>query len=100
MIYFMRICNTGVLLVSNGKVSCDLIRACSDDSHDTYELDTCMNSNLSAAPRLRRRAISSEEDMAQDQRSEERSGYETSGYRETFAAACMVYARFLMLYTI
>ena len=38
--------------------------------------------------------------MAQDQRSEERSGYETSGYRETFAAACMVYARFLMLYTI
>ena len=34
MIYFMRICNTGVLLVSNGKISCDLIRACSDDSHE------------------------------------------------------------------
>ena len=40
MIYFMRICNTGVLLESNGKFSCDLIRACSDDSH---ELDTHMN---------------------------------------------------------
>ena len=37
MIYFMRIFNTGVLLVSNGKILCDLIRACSDDSH---ELDT------------------------------------------------------------
>ena len=34
VIYFMQICNTGVLLVSNGKISCDLIRACSDDSHE------------------------------------------------------------------
>ena len=34
MIYFMRICNTGALLVSNEKLSSDLIRACSDDSHE------------------------------------------------------------------
>ena len=35
MIYFMQICNTGVLfIVSNGKISCDLIRACSDDSQE------------------------------------------------------------------
>ena len=34
VIYFMRICNTGVLLISNGKISCDLIRVCSDDSHE------------------------------------------------------------------
>ena len=39
MIYFMRIYKTGVLLISNGKISCDLIRVCSDDSH---ELDTRM----------------------------------------------------------
>ena len=65
-----------------------------------YSVITSIKAWLSAAPRLRRRAISSEEDMAQDQRSEERSGYETSGYRETFAAACMVYVRFLMPYTI
>ena len=32
-IYFMQIYNTGVLLVSDGKFSCDLICACSDDSH-------------------------------------------------------------------
>ena len=31
VIYFMQICNTGVVLVSNGKISCDLIPACSDD---------------------------------------------------------------------
>ena len=43
MIYFMRICNTGVLLLSNGKISCDLIRACSEDSQNTHELDTRMN---------------------------------------------------------
>ena len=44
VIYFMRICNTGVLLVSNGKILCDLICACSDDSRtNTYELDTRMN---------------------------------------------------------
>ena len=42
-IYFMQICNTGVLLVSNGKILCGLICACSDDSHDTHELDACMN---------------------------------------------------------
>ena len=65
-----------------------------------YSVITSIKACLSAAPRLRRRAISSEEDMAQDQRSEERSGCETSGYRETFAAVCMVYARFLMPYTI
>ena len=65
-----------------------------------YSVITSIKAWLSAATRLDRRAISSEEDMAQDQRSEEGSGYETSGYRETFAAACMVYARFLMLYTI
>ena len=40
MVYFMRICNTGALLVSNDKISCDLIHACSDDLH---ELDTRMN---------------------------------------------------------
>ena len=34
MIYFMSICNTGVLLVSNGKILCDLICACSDDLHE------------------------------------------------------------------
>ena len=34
MIYFMRICNTGVLLVSNGRIPCDLIGVCSDDSHE------------------------------------------------------------------
>ena len=34
VIYFMRICNTGVLLVSSGKISCDLVRVCSDDSHE------------------------------------------------------------------
>ena len=34
MIYFMRIWNTGVLLVSSGKILCDLIRACSNDSHE------------------------------------------------------------------
>ena len=34
MIYFMRICNSGALLVGNGKISCDLIHACSDDSHE------------------------------------------------------------------
>ena len=34
MIYFMQICNTGALLVSNGKILCDLIRVCSDDSHE------------------------------------------------------------------
>ena len=61
-----------------------------------YSVITSVKACLSAAPRLRRRAISSEEDMAQDQRSEERSGCETSGYRETFAAVCTVYARFLM----
>ena len=33
VIYFMRICNTGVLLVRNGKILCDLIPTCSDDSH-------------------------------------------------------------------
>ena len=33
MIYFMRIYNTGVLLVNNGKILCDLI-VCSDDSHE------------------------------------------------------------------
>ena len=33
VIYFVRICNTGVLLVNNGEISCDLIRARSDDSH-------------------------------------------------------------------
>ena len=32
VIYFMRICDAGVLLVSN--ISYDLIRACSDDSHE------------------------------------------------------------------
>ena len=32
---------TGVLLVSNGKISCGLIRVCSDDSHEyAHELDT------------------------------------------------------------
>ena len=30
----MSICNTGVLLVGNGKISCDLIRVCSDDLHE------------------------------------------------------------------
>ena len=40
MIYFIRICNTDVLLVSYGKISYDLIRACSDDSH---ELDARVN---------------------------------------------------------
>ena len=65
-----------------------------------YSVITSIKAWLSAAPRLRRRAILSEEDMAEDQRSEERSGYETSGYRETFGVACMVYARFLMPYTI
>ena len=41
--------NTGVLLVSNGKILCDLICACSNDSHEytliryTHELDTLMN---------------------------------------------------------
>ena len=34
VIYFIRICNTDALLVSNGKILCDLIRACSDDSHE------------------------------------------------------------------
>ena len=34
MIYFMSICNTGVLLVSNGKILCDLICVCSDDLHE------------------------------------------------------------------
>ena len=34
VIYFIQICNTGVLLVSNGKILCDLIRVCSDDSHE------------------------------------------------------------------
>ena len=34
MIYFVRICKTGVLLVSNGKIACDLVRECSDDSHE------------------------------------------------------------------
>ena len=55
-----------------------------------YSVITSIKASLSAAPRLGRRAISSEEDMAQDQRSEERSGYETSGYRETFAYRLMV----------
>ena len=34
MIYFKLICNTGVLLVSNGKISCDLISVCCDDCHE------------------------------------------------------------------
>ena len=34
MIYCMRICNTGVLLVSNEEILCDLIPACSDDSYE------------------------------------------------------------------
>ena len=38
MIYFMRICNSGVLLVSNGKISCDLIHVCSDHELDTHDL--------------------------------------------------------------
>ena len=42
MIYFVRICNTGVLLVRNGKISCDVIRVCSDDSQEYAEFDTLM----------------------------------------------------------
>ena len=33
VIYFMRISNTGVLLVSIGNILCDSICACSNDSH-------------------------------------------------------------------
>ena len=41
MISFMRICNIGVLLVSNGKFSCDLIRVMT--RMNTHELDTRMH---------------------------------------------------------
>ena len=41
VIYFMQICNTCVLLVSSGKILCDLICVCSDDSRtNTHDLDT------------------------------------------------------------
>ena len=59
-----------------------------------YSVITSIKAWLSAVPRLRRRAISSEEDMAQDQRSEERSGYETSGYREN-VCSCVYGVRVL-----
>ena len=43
MIYFMQICNTGVLLVSNGKISCDLILRALMTRTNKREIDTHMN---------------------------------------------------------
>ena len=43
MIYFGQICNTGVLLVSNGKTLCDLILRALMTRTNTHELDTRMN---------------------------------------------------------
>ena len=45
MIYFIQICITDQLLVSNGKISCDLISVCSDDSHESVHtlISTHMN---------------------------------------------------------
>ena len=34
VIYFTPLCNTDVLLSRNGKILCDLISACSDNSHE------------------------------------------------------------------
>ena len=45
MIYFMVICNTGVLLVSSGKILCDSIRAALMTHTNTHELAITKNAD-------------------------------------------------------